>query len=59
MCEEGLTPQRRSFENGTILTGMLSSIYLSQMYVHDLLRISGLFGQQFSSIRNGLKVTLI
>ena len=36
---------------------MLLSIYFSQNDVHSLLRIPGLFGQQSSSVRNGLKVT--
>ena len=38
---------------------MLSSIYLNQNDVHNLLRIPGLFGQQSFSVRNGLKVTPI
>ena len=41
------------------LMSMLSSIYFNQMYVHNLLRISELFDQQSSSVRNGFKVTLI
>ena len=48
MCEEGLAPSQCLFENGTkrhiifqSLMGMLSSIYLNQMYAHNLLRILG------------------
>ena len=36
--------------------GMLSSIYLNQMYTHNLLRTSGLFNQQSSSGDSYLEV---
>ena len=52
MCEEGLAPSRRPFENGTNLNmyHLLGSnehvfidLFLNKMIMHNLLRISKLF----------------
>ena len=67
MREEGLTPSRRPFENGTKKTHIIfqinehAFIYLfsNQNDMHNLLRISGLFKRRSAFVRDGLKMTPI
>ena len=67
MREEGLTPSRHSFENGTNYTRVIFQIKQACFYLpifnqhdmHNLLRISKLFYLQSFSVRNGRKVTPI
>ena len=65
--QEGLAPSRHPFENGTKKTYIVFPInehvfiyyFQTKWYAQILLRISELFDQQSSSVRNELKVTPI